>query len=98
MLYKEVMKKKSRSFFTKIQVNDQIERGKENEDFSLGVKFRCSVLIAPVKNESCDIILFILEFTESSDRNRQRKIRTYLCLSFFFSRVKLKKQTSRDLD
>ncbi|CAF1289067.1 unnamed protein product [Rotaria sordida] len=39
-----------------------------------GVKFRCSVLIAPVKNESCDIILFILEFTESTDCNRQRRI------------------------
>ncbi|CAF0746086.1 unnamed protein product [Rotaria sp. Silwood1] len=45
-----------------------------------GMKFRCSVLIAPVKNESCDIILYILEFTESNDRNRQRrmpKIREY---------------------
>jgi PAS domain S-box-containing protein len=42
-----------------------------------GIKFRCSVLIAPVKNESCDIILFILEFTESTDPNRQRRIRMY---------------------
>jgi len=41
------------------------------------MKFRCSVLIAPVKNESCDIILFILEFTESTDLNRQRRIRMY---------------------
>ncbi|CAF3321374.1 unnamed protein product [Rotaria socialis] len=39
-----------------------------------GIKLRCSVLIAPVKNESCDIILFILEFTESSDTNRPRRI------------------------
>ncbi|CAF1331760.1 unnamed protein product [Adineta steineri] len=39
-----------------------------------GMKFRCSVLIAPVKNESCDIILFILEFTENTDLNRQRRI------------------------
>ncbi|CAF4773252.1 unnamed protein product [Rotaria sp. Silwood1] len=39
-----------------------------------GIKFRCSVLIAPVKNESCDIILFILEFTESTDRDRPRRI------------------------
>ncbi|CAF1160250.1 unnamed protein product, partial [Adineta ricciae] len=39
-----------------------------------GTKFRCSVLIAPVKNESCDIILFILEFTESTDRSRPRRI------------------------
>ncbi|CAF3567750.1 unnamed protein product [Rotaria sordida] len=38
------------------------------------MKFRCSVLIAPVKNESCDIILYILEFTESNDHNRQRRI------------------------
>lgn len=39
------------------------------------MKFRCSVLIAPVKNESCDIILFILEFTESTDRTGHRRIR-----------------------
>jgi hypothetical protein len=39
-----------------------------------GMKFRCSVLIAPVKNESCDIILFILEFTESTDHIRSRRI------------------------
>ncbi|CAF1102743.1 unnamed protein product [Adineta steineri] len=39
-----------------------------------GMKFRCLVLIAPVKNESCDIILFILEFTENTDLNRQRRI------------------------
>ncbi|CAF5084214.1 unnamed protein product, partial [Rotaria magnacalcarata] len=38
------------------------------------MKFRCSVLIAPVKNESCDIILYILEFTENNERNRQRRI------------------------
>jgi hypothetical protein len=43
----------------------------------LGMKFRCSVLIAPVKNEACDIILFILEFTESTDLTRQRRIRMY---------------------
>ncbi|CAF2207460.1 unnamed protein product [Rotaria magnacalcarata] len=41
---------------------------------SNGMKFRCSVLIAPVKNESCDIILYILEFTENNERNRQRRI------------------------
>jgi hypothetical protein len=49
---------------------------------SLGLKFRCSVLIAPVKNESCDIILFILEFTESTDHNRQRRIRMYRFVLF----------------
>ncbi|UJR33062.1 hypothetical protein I4U23_020521 [Adineta vaga] len=45
-----------------------------------GMKFRCSVLIAPVKNELCNIILYILEFTENNDRNQQRrmpKIREY---------------------
>ncbi|CAF0941362.1 unnamed protein product [Adineta ricciae] len=45
-----------------------------------GMKFRCSVLIAPVKNESCNIILYILEFTENNARNQQRrmpKIRDY---------------------
>ncbi|CAF4267094.1 unnamed protein product, partial [Rotaria socialis] len=41
---------------------------------SNGMRFRCSVLIAPVKNESCDIILYILEFTENNERNRQRRI------------------------
>ncbi|CAF0762369.1 unnamed protein product [Adineta steineri] len=39
-----------------------------------GMKFRCSVLIAPVKNESCDIILYILEFTESNGRSQQRRM------------------------
>ena len=43
----------------------------------LGTKFRCSVLIAPVKNELCDIILFILEFAESTDHVSQRRKRTY---------------------
>jgi hypothetical protein len=55
--------------------------------FNLGMKFRCSVLIAPVKTESCDIILYILEFIESNDRNRQRRMRM-----FFYSpqkRIKL---------
>jgi hypothetical protein len=47
----------------------------------LGMKFRCSVLIAPVKNESCDIILYILEFTENNGRNQQRRMRM---LFFFF--------------
>ena len=42
---------------------------------SSGIKFRCSVLIAPVKNESCDIILFILEFNENTDLSRPRRIR-----------------------
>ena len=46
-------------------------------DFHLGMKFRCSVLIAPVKTESCDIILYILEFTESNDRNEQRRMRMF---------------------
>jgi hypothetical protein len=53
-----------------------------NFGFFSGMKFRCSVLIAPVKNESCDIILFILEFTESTDPNRQRRIR--MCHSVLF--------------
>jgi len=49
--------------------------------FNLGMKFRCSVLIAPVKTESCDIILYILEFIESNDRNRQRRMRMFFyCL------------------
>ncbi len=43
--------------------------------FYLGMKFRCLVLIAPVKNESCDIILYILEFTESNGREQQRRMR-----------------------
>lgn len=47
---------------------------------ALGEKFRCSVLIAPVKNESCDIILFILEFTESTERSRHRRMRKCLLL------------------
>ncbi|UJR14106.1 hypothetical protein I4U23_001102 [Adineta vaga] len=41
---------------------------------NIGTRFRCSVLIAPVKNELCDIILFILEFTENIDQNRPRRI------------------------
>jgi hypothetical protein len=49
----------------------------EKDIFHLGMKFRCSVLIAPVKNESCDIILYILEFTESNDHNQQRRMRMY---------------------
>ncbi len=59
-----------------------MKRKKEEEEiisvyFNLGMKFRCSVLIAPVKTESCDIILYILEFTESNDRNRQRRMRMF---------------------
>ncbi len=50
---------------------------KKKNAFYPGMKFRCSVLIAPVKNESCDIILFILEFTENTDETRQRRIRVY---------------------
>ncbi|CAF1610343.1 unnamed protein product, partial [Didymodactylos carnosus] len=42
-----------------------------------GIKFWSNVLIAPVKNESCDIILFILEFTESDHKRISRKIRKY---------------------
>ena len=49
--------------------------------FHLGMKFRCSVLVAPVKNESCEIILYILEFTENHDRNRPRRMRRCLSLS-----------------
>lgn len=64
-----------------------------SDHLHLGMKFRCSVLIAPVKNESCEIILYILEFTENSDRNPQRRMRRCLfsihplmqCL-FFFSK------------
>ncbi len=48
-----------------------------------GIKFQCSILIAPVKNESCDIILFILEFTESTVTNRNRRIRMYYFVSFY---------------
>ncbi|CAF0790564.1 unnamed protein product [Didymodactylos carnosus] len=39
-----------------------------------GVKFWSNVLIAPVKNESCDIILFILEFMESENKIISREI------------------------
>lgn len=54
----------------------------------VGMKFRCSVLIAPVKNESFDIILFILEFTESSDSTRQRRIRKIFFLVDIFFVIK----------
>jgi hypothetical protein len=77
MLYKEAMKKKWILFCIRITVIFFPLTKKEkliSVDFHLGMKFRCSVLIAPVKNESCDIILYILEFTESTDRNQQRRM------------------------
>jgi hypothetical protein len=65
------------SFDGKILIKKMCEE-KNNlfpSNFYLGMKFRCSVLIAPVKTESCDIILYILEFTDSNDRNRRQRMR-----------------------
>jgi hypothetical protein len=80
ILFMVLKKKKSILFSTRVVVSQRVKYVEEVIWMIIaiyrysGMKFRCSVLIAPVKNESCDIILYILEFTESNARvAHQRK-------------------------
>lgn len=40
--------------------------------YLIGTSFLCNVIIAPVKNENSEVILFILNFDEVNDTNENR--------------------------